>query len=81
MYNLLKYLYICSFIYFSVLFMYNARTEPYTWTYISSVESVYEKLIETKKNHKMKRNGMKKKPLVPVVNTNRDYRCQSRYNA
>ena len=30
--------------------MYNAQTEPYTWTYISSVEFVYEKLIETKKN-------------------------------
>ena len=53
MHNLLKYWYIYSFIHFSVLFMYNARTEPYTyvyiWTYISSVEFVYKKLIETKK--------------------------------
>jgi hypothetical protein len=50
MYNLLKYLYICSFVHFSVLFMYNARMEPYMWTYISSVEFVYENLIKTKKN-------------------------------
>jgi hypothetical protein len=50
MYNLLKYLYIYiySFIYFSVLFMYNVRTELIR-TYISSVVFVYEKLIETKK--------------------------------
>jgi hypothetical protein len=42
---------IYSFIHFSVLFMYNARTEPlYVWTYIKSVEFIYEKLIETKKN-------------------------------
>jgi hypothetical protein len=43
-------LYIYRFIYFSVLFMNNARTKPYTylWTYISSVEFVYEKLIEIK---------------------------------
>jgi hypothetical protein len=66
MYNLLKYLYICSFIHFSVLFMYNARTEPYTWTYISSVEFVYENLIETKKDwiekkHKIKRNELEKR--------------------
>jgi hypothetical protein len=52
MYNLLQYLYIYRFIYFSVLFMNNARTKPYTyiWMYISSVEFVYEKLIEIKKN-------------------------------
>jgi hypothetical protein len=43
------FVYICSFIHFSVLFMYNARTEPYTWTYISSAKFIYEKLIETKK--------------------------------
>jgi hypothetical protein len=51
MYNLLQYLYIYRFIYFSVLFMNNSRTKPYTyiWTYISSVEFVYEKLIKTKK--------------------------------
>jgi len=50
MYNLLKYLYIYSFIHFIMLFMYNARTEPdtYIWMYISSVEFVYEKLIERK---------------------------------
>ena len=59
------FVYIYSFIYFSVLFMYNARTEPYTWMYISSVEFVYKKLIETKRielkrNHKMKRNEMEK---------------------
>jgi hypothetical protein len=50
----------------------------YIWSYISSVEFVYEKLIETKKNelkrnHKMERNEIeKKKPLVPIENTNRD---------
>ena len=55
--------------------------------YISSVEFVYEKLIETKRielkrNHKIKRNKMKKKePLVRVGNTNRDYRSQARCNA
>ena len=63
-----------------MLFMYIARTEPYTyiWMYISSVEFVYEKLIETKRielkrNHKRKMKEMKKKkPLAPVENTNQD---------
>jgi hypothetical protein len=50
----------------------------YIWTYISSVEFVYEKLIKTKKielkrNHKMKRKEIEKKEhLVPVENINRD---------
>jgi hypothetical protein len=36
----------------------------YIWTYISSVEFVYEKLIEKielKRNHKMERNEIEKK--------------------
>ena len=39
----------------------------FIWTYISSVEFIYEKLIEQKriklKKHKMKRNKNKKKNL------------------
>ena len=70
LHNLFKYLYIYSLTHFSVLFMYNARTKPYTymWTYTSSVEFVYEKLIETKRielkrNHKRKMKEMKKRNL------------------
>ena len=49
----------------------------YIWTYISSVEFVYKKLIETKRielkrNNKMKRNEIKKEPLVSVGNTNQN---------
>jgi hypothetical protein len=51
--------------------MYNARTKPYTyiWTYTSSAEFVYEKLIETKKielkrSHKRKRKKWKKGPFT-----------------
>jgi hypothetical protein len=48
-------------------------------TYISSVEFIYEKLIETKKNwiekkpwNENERNGKKRKPLVSVGNVNQD---------